>query len=269
MAMHANFPTNPYEILDPQYRWFPADETLRDTSYEKLMPPLVHKIRKKVKEWRDNNYKGASETSKSLLNWWFKMEHLITSENQDLMQFKYYFAQREAVETVVYLFEVARVKDKYDLLRYDSSEAVSTGMFDEDWLRLVLKMATGSGKTKVISLIITWCYFHKLYEENSTLSTNFLLIAPNIIVLDRLRADFDGLKIFWKDPLIPDNGYDGQNWNDDFQLTLHIQDDVSIVRKTGNFFLTNIHRVYSSNDSEPSFEDDNLNDYFLGKKPGR
>jgi len=267
MAMHTNFPTNPYDILDPQYRWFPADETLRDNSYEKLMPPLVHKIRKKVKEWRENNYHGASETSKSLLNWWFKHEHLITNENQDLMQFRYYFAQREAVETVVYLFEVAGVKDKYDLLRYDSSEAVSTGMFDEDWLRLVLKMATGSGKTKVISLIITWCYFHKLYEDNSKLSTNFLLIAPNIIVLDRLRADFDGLKIFWKDPLIPDNGYDGQNWNDDFQLTLHIQDDVSIVRKTGNFFLTNIHRVYTSNDCEPSFDDDNLNDYFLGRKP--
>ncbi|MEI8133247.1 MAG: type III restriction endonuclease subunit R, partial [Leptolinea sp.] len=57
------------------------------------------------------------------------------------------------------------------------------------------------------------------------------------------------------------------NWNDDFQMTLHIQDDVSIVRKTGNLFLTNIHRVYAGSDTEPSFEDDNLEDYFLGKKP--
>jgi len=267
MAIHTKFPTNPYEILDPQYRWFPADEVLRDSSYEKLMPPLVHKIRKKVKDWRNGNYKGASDTSKTLLNWWFKKDHFITNKSGALMQFEYYFAQREAIEIVVYLFEVAGVKDKYDLLKYDSSGAISTGMFDEDWLRLVLKMATGSGKTKVISLIITWCYFHKLYEENSTLSTNFLLIAPNIIVLDRLRSDFDGLKIFWQDPLIPDNGYGGQNWNDDFQITLHIQDDVSILRKTGNIFLTNIHRVYSSNDIEPSFDDDNVDDYFLGKKP--
>lgn len=109
----------------------------------------------------------------------------------------------------------------------------------------VVKMATGSGKTKVMSLFITWCYFHKLYEEDSQLATNFLLIAPNIIMLDRLRTDFDGLKIFSQDPLLPDNGYEGQNWQDDFQMTLHIQDDVSIVRKTGNLFLTNYLGDYS------------------------
>ena len=182
-----------------------------------------------------------------------------------MVSFQYYFAQREAVETVIYLYEVAHVKDRYDLIRYDSSGAVSTGMFDEEWLRLVIKMATGSGKTKVMSLFITWCYFHRLYEPDSQLANNFLLIAPNIIVLDRLRSDFDGLKIFYNDPLLPDNGYTGQNWQDDFQMTLHIQDDVSIVRKTGNLFLTNIHRVYAGNEIEPSFEDDNLEDYFLGK----
>ena len=86
-------------------------------------------------------------------------------------------------------------------------------------------------------------------------------------MLDRLRSDFDGLKIFFEDPILPDNGYDGQNWQDDFQLTLHIQDDVSIVRKTGNIFLTNIHRVYSSDDTEPTSNDGNTMDYFLGKKP--
>ncbi|MBV6394351.1 MAG: hypothetical protein KPEEDBHJ_03605 [Anaerolineales bacterium] len=198
-----------------------------------------------------------------MLNWWFNRQHI----REDLKEFQYYFAQREAVETVIYLYEVAKVKNKYDLMRYDSSGAVSTGMFDEEWLRLVVKMATGSGKTKVMSLFITWCYFHKLYEEDSQLATNFLLIAPNIIVLDRLRADFDGLKIFFQDPLLPDNGYEGQNWQDDFQMTLHIQDDVSIVRKTGNLFLTNIHRVYAGDESAPSFDDDNLENYFLGVRP--
>ncbi len=79
--------------------------------------------------------------------------------------------------------------------------------------------------------------------------------------------DFDGLRIFFKDPVLPDNGYEGQNWQDDFQLTLHIQDDVNITRKTGNIFLTNIHRVYAKNDVEPSFEDDDRMDYFLGKRP--
>ena len=40
MAMHKDFPTSPHEVLSPEVRWFPADETLRETSYEKLMPPL-------------------------------------------------------------------------------------------------------------------------------------------------------------------------------------------------------------------------------------
>ena len=267
MAIHPSFPQSPYELLNPDYRWFPADEALRESSYEKLLPPLVHKIRKDVTAWRESGYDGATATSKALLNWWFNTEHIIPTSDGSNSDFKYYFAQREAIETVIFLYEAAGVKDKYDLIRYDSSGAVSTGMFDEEWLRLVVKMATGTGKTKVISLVITWCYYHKLYEQDSKLATNFLMIAPNIIVLDRLLIDFDGLKIFFNDPLLPENGYEGQNWQDDFQMTLHIQDDVSIVRKTGNIFLTNIHRVYAGSDMEPSFDDENLEDYFLGKRP--
>ena len=267
MAMHPDFLKSPYGILKPEYRWFPADESMRESSYVKLLPPLVHKIRKEVEVWRNNRYEGASLTSKALLNWWFNNSHTKLESDGTATEFKYYFAQREAIETIIYLYEVKKVKDKYDLIRYDSYGAVSAGMFDEDWLRLVIKMATGSGKTKVMSLIITWCYFHKLYEDDSKLSTNFLLIAPNIIVLDRLRNDFDGLEIFWNDPLLPDNGFEGQNWQDDFQLTVHIQDDVSVVRKTGNIFLTNIHRIYTGNDAEPSFNDENLDDYFLGSRP--
>ncbi|EQD62335.1 type III restriction-modification enzyme helicase subunit, partial [mine drainage metagenome] len=97
----------------------------------------------------------------------------------------------------------------------------------------VLKMATGAGKTKVLSLLIAWCFFHKTYESDSTLARNILLIAPNIIVLDRLRADFDGLRIFFNDPVLPDNGFEGRNWRDDFQISLHVQDEVRIVRPTG------------------------------------
>ena len=182
-------------------------------------------------------------------------------------KFQYYFAQREAVETIIYLYDVVSVKDKYDLLRFDSSGAVSAGMFDESWLRFVVKMATGTGKTKVMSLVLAWCYFHKLYESNSALARNFLVIAPNIIVLDRIRTDFDGQRIFFEDPVLPDNGYEGRNWRDDFQLTLHIQDDVNVTRKTGNIFLTNIHRVYAGGDIEPSADDEDTMDYFLGQRP--
>ncbi len=266
MALHKNFPKSPHEILDPEIRWFPADEALREKGYEKLLPPLVHKLRREVKEWRDKNYEGVSGTSRALLRWWFQTEHPVETADGTI-NFQYYFAQREAIETVVYLYEVAGVKDKYDLIRYDSSGAVSSSMFPEEWLRMVIKMATGSGKTKVMSLLIAWSYFHKMYEEDSKLARNFLLITPNIIVLDRIKTDFEGLKIFFEDPILPENGFEGQNWKDDFQITLHLQDNINTVRKTGNIFLTNIHRVYNSKDSTPSFEDDNTMDYFLGDKP--
>lgn len=270
MAMHPNFPRSPYAILQPDQRWFPAAEDLRSTAYEKLLPPLVAKIREEVSIWRAAGYPGTSATSKALLKWWFETKHLIEQVGGSLSPFEYYFAQREAVETVIWLHDVRRVRDKFDLMRFDASGAVSAGMFDESWPRYVTKMATGAGKTKVLSLLIAWSYFHKLYEAGSALSRNVLLIAPNIIVLDRLRSDFDGLRIFFNDPVLPDNGFYGQNWRDDFQVTLHIQDDVRVVRPTGNIFLTNIHRVYLGDVVEPSLDDEDLRDYFLdpfGPKP--
>ena len=281
MALHKDFPKSPHAILNPDIRWFPADEALRESSYEKLLPPLVHELRKRVKAWRDKGYEGATDTSVALLNWWFNQEHLLPKSDLSayghaqaggiMEKFQYYFAQQEAIESIIYLYDVVKVKDKYDLLRFDSSGAVSANMFDESWRRFVVKMATGTGKTKVMSLALAWSYFHKLYEPDSELARNFLLITPNIIVLDRIRSDFDGLRIFFKDPVLPPNGYsggfEGRNWRDDFQLTLHIQDEVNVVRKTGNIFLTNIHRVYSGNDVEPSADDEDTMDYFLGKRP--
>jgi len=267
MALHPNFPESPYAILDPNLRWFPADEALREFSSEKLMPPLVPELRKQVKKWRDSGYVGATNTSKSLLNWWFNTPHLLPKADGTMAEFQYYFAQQEAVETIVYLYDVVGVKDKYDLMRFDSSRAVSTGMFDESWLRFVVKMATGTGKTKVLSLILAWSFYHKLYEPESQLARNFLVITPNIIVLDRIYKDFQGLRIFFHDPVIPDNGVEGCNWRDDFQLTLHVQDEVRITHPSGNIFLTNIHRVYAGDDIPASPDDEDTMDYFLGKRP--
>src|SRR5258708_32319266 len=267
MALHPNFPTSPYEILDPAVRWFPAEEALRVEGYEKLWPPLVATLRSRVKAWRDSGYKDASATSQALLRWWFQTPHIVQHAESEASEFRYYFAQREALETIIYLYDVVKVKDKYDLMRFDSSGAVAAGLLAESWRRFVVKMATGSGKTKVLSLVLAWCYFHKLYEPDSTLARNFLLITPNIIVLDRIRTDFDGLKIFCQDPILPETGYEGHNWRDDFQLTVQLQDEIGVVRKTGNLFLTNIHRVYEGNTTPPSFNDSDTTDYFLGKRP--
>ncbi len=267
MALHKDFPQSPHAILDPGIRWFPADEALRESSMEKLMPPLVPVLRRKVKEFRDGGYVGAADTSRSLLNWWFKTPHLLPKADGTMVVFEYYFAQREALETIVYLYDVVGVQDKHDLMRFDASGLVSGSMFDETWRRFVVKMATGSGKTKVLSLALAWSFYHKLYEPESELARNFLVITPNIIVLDRIYRDFQGLRIFFTDPVVPDNGFDGRNWRDDFQLTLHLQDEVRITRPTGNIFLTNIHRVYSGDDIPPSPDDEDMRDYFLGKRP--
>ena len=97
MALHPKFPKSPYEILDPSIRWFPADEDLREKTYDKLLPPLVAKLRTKVKEWRASNYADASQTSLALLKWWFQTDHPLPNSDGSFTNFQYYFAQREAV----------------------------------------------------------------------------------------------------------------------------------------------------------------------------
>ena len=256
-------PSSPFTILSPDERWAPAQSQIDATqnAYEKLLPPLVYKVRRAVAAWRENAYDGASATSMSLLNFWFQQEHrTITKTGTGAFQF--FFSQREAIESLIYLYEVAKTHDKYELIKFDSSGRVSAGMFDETWTRYVTKMATGAGKTKVMGLTLVWSYFHKLYEPDSTLSQNTLVIAPNIIVLNRLRKDFDGLKMFNEEPFIPDDGFHDRDWQSDFQPTLHIQDDLKPLTETGNIFLTNIHRVFLNENPLESFETT-----FLGAKP--
>jgi type III restriction enzyme len=265
MALTPNFPSSPYEVLDPSIRWFPADESLRETSSEKLLPPLVTKIREEVDKFRKNGYEGASDTSKALLDWWFNTQHPILGTKPE-EYFKYFFSQREAIEALVYLHDVVKIEKQQQLKQFDSSNLLSAQHFVESWRRFVLKMATGAGKTKVLSLALVWSYFHKLYEPDSDMARNFLIVAPNIIVLDRLRVDFEGKKIFKNDPLIPDNGYLGFNWEDDFKVDIYIQNQANVRNSTGNIFLTNIQRVYEKKSQTASLEDSDLSSYFLGSK---
>ena len=67
VALHPEFPTSPHAILDPAMRWFPADEALRESSMDKLMPPLVPQLRKNVKEWRDSGYVGATNIMRDVV----------------------------------------------------------------------------------------------------------------------------------------------------------------------------------------------------------
>lgn len=151
MALHPDFPTSPHVVLNP-------------------------KLRKLAQTWRESGYVGATETSRSLLKWWFDSPHLLAQYDGPQVEFQYFNAQRESTETIIYLVDVVGLRDKFDLMRFDSSGAVSASMFDETWRRLVVKMATGAGKTKVLSLALAWSFYHKTYEEASTLSRNFWLL---------------------------------------------------------------------------------------------
>jgi type III restriction enzyme len=149
--------------------------------------PCVPAIRKAVAEWRDGNYKGATDTSHLLLNYWFKTDHKLPNGQR----FTFYHAQREAIETLIYLYEVARVRRHKDLLERFStvSEELRLLQYDE-FARYCVKMATGSGKTKVMALAIAWKYFNAVAEGRDDYAKTSLLIAPNVIVFERLRTDF-------------------------------------------------------------------------------
>jgi type III restriction enzyme len=181
MAIHPDFPPSPYETLNPRRRWFPAAEELRATAYEKLLPPLVANIREDVTQWRPGGYVGASATSRALFAWWVQTGRLVERSDGTEREFRNYFAQREAIETVIWPHDVGLIRDKFDLMRFDASGAVSVGMFEEEWPPYVVKMANGAGKTKVLSLLIDWCSFRELNEPALRVTRNCLLIAPDII----------------------------------------------------------------------------------------
>ncbi|MDQ3572069.1 MAG: DEAD/DEAH box helicase family protein [Actinomycetota bacterium] len=196
---------------------------------------LVNGIRAAVDAWRAQGYPGASATSKRLLGFWFDDEH----RTDDGLPFRFYFCQREAVETLIYLSQVERVRSFRDLLDY-AAHGILVQPGETKRQRLAFKMATGSGKTMAMSLAIVWSYFHALREPGSQMASSFLVIAPNVIVFERLKSDFGDGATFRRDPLIP------PEWAEDFDLTVLLQDDPAPVTTRGALFLTNVQRLYES-----------------------
>ncbi len=114
------------------------------------------------------------------------------------------------------------------------------------WAKYCAKIATGAGKTKIMSLAIVWSYFHSLYEPNSDLARHFVIIAPNLTVYERLKDDFENCTIFYQDPLIPDE------WRSDFQMQVVLQEEPGGATTIGAIYLTNIHRLYPRQDVDGS-----------------
>jgi len=193
----------------------------------------VNGVRARVDAWRAQRYHGASATSRRLLAFWFADEH----RTDDGGPFQFYFCQREAVETFIYLNEIKPVCGLKDLLDF-AEHGMLLQPGETKRQRLAMKMATGSGKTMAMSLCVVWSYFHALYETDSPMTTSFLVIAPNLIVFERLKSDFGDAATFRRDPMVP------PEWSHDFDLAVLLQDDPAPVTARGVLYLTNIQRLY-------------------------
>ncbi len=249
---------------------------------------LIKKLRDAMEKWREEDYPGASSVSKRLFTFWFDEDHLVGGS-----PFRYYFGQQEAIETLVYLYEIEKNQDakkliddfgeifypegtqqqlpgmgithqttmdgKRQIRRYIPEVEGETiqDLASENLRRYAFKMATGSGKTVVMAMVMVWSYFHRKMVKESDLSTNFLLIAPNVIVYQRLEKDFANNQIFYDLPLIPPEW----NWN----LKVILRGQSAEPDPSGNLFLTNIQQIYESRQTD--WTSVSAVDALLGRKP--
>lgn len=220
--------------------------------------PCVPAIREAVKAWVAGGYKGATPTTKTLLNYWFKNDHRVNG-----LPFKYHYFQREAMETLIYLYEVAKVRRFNNLI----GEYAPIGLKDtlrllqyDDYARYCVKMATGSGKTKVIALAVAWQYFNAVLEDSQAYAATSLIIAPNVIVFERLKEDFEGGRVFRTDPIIPRELE--IYWDVDF----YMRGDGERAGSQGAVYVTNIHQLYERTDNGDDGEPDIMTQ-MLGRKP--
>lgn len=218
--------------------------------------PCVPAIREAVKQWRDGGYKGVTATTRILLNHWFKTDHRLPNGRA----FAYHYAQREAVETLVYLYEVANVRRQKDLVERFATRADLRLLQYDQFARYCIKMATGSGKTKVMALAIAWQYFNAVAEGRTDYARTFLVLAPNVIVFERLRTDFGSGRIFRADPVIPPEL--AIFWDFD----CYMREDGERAGSQGALYLTNVQQFYERADRNADAEPDIMTQ-MLGSKP--
>lgn len=241
-----------YEALEPLFspweeptkhrrRPRPGEPHVIESSRRYSPLGMVNPIRDAVGEWRKDGYPGIGATSRTLLEYWFEGAH-----RREEGEFQYYFCQREVIETLIFLMEVRGLRSQSSLISKfgdGERELVSRGIdpTTERWSRYAFKLATGTGKTKCMSLAIVWSYFRALYESDSEMAKHFVVVAPNLSVFDRLRQDFnpeEGSSVFETDPLIP------PQWKKDWDFSVVLQDDIRADSPNGALYLTNIHRLY-------------------------
>jgi type III restriction enzyme len=217
----------------------------------------VPAIREAIKAWRADKYKGITETTRELLNFWFNTDHVLPNGQR----FRYHTAQREAIETIIYIYEVKKIRTRKDLLENYAFNTKDLRLPPyDDFARYCVKMATGSGKTKVMALAIVWQFANAVREDETQYAKNFLVLAPNVIVFDRLRSDFESGRIFQKDPLIPKHF---QWW---WEMEYYMRGDTERTNSQGALYLTNIQQFYERGTRSTAAEPDIMT-AMLGSQP--
>ncbi|RLB03596.1 MAG: hypothetical protein DRG59_11525 [Deltaproteobacteria bacterium] len=193
----------------------------------------VNNLRLEVKKWREEGYPDVTDTTRYLLNFWFE-------QPRDKV---FWFSQREAIETLIYLYEVKEITKVSELLNKCGAFRLSGYEEYDKYPRYAFRMATGSGKTLVMALLTVWSFFNYLYEDKEKYTRFFLFVAPNIIVYDRLRKDLEDLSIYEEFQLVP------EEWKKDFKVQVVTRDTFSDADRfpppddEGVIFVTNIHQI--------------------------
>lgn len=227
----------------------PSQADLLDITARLRTAPCVPALREAVKAWKAGGYKGITDTTRTLLNYWFETDHKLPSK----LPFNYHPSQREAIETLIFVWEFEKVRSRKALLeRYAQNLRDVRLPPNDDFARYCIKMATGSGKTKVMALAVVWQFLNAAREPDEIAqdyAKTFLILAPNVIVFERLKTDFAGGRIFRADPMIPKELE--IFW--DFDCVLRGEGEKAHAE--GTLFLTNIQQFYErperSNEEEP------------------
>jgi type III restriction enzyme len=134
--------------------------------------PLVNQIRPRIKRWREACYPGVTGITKRLLQHWWDPEQRESDR-------RFFFCVLEAIETLIWLTE-APASDRVGI------DIPSDG---GDFMRLCSKMATGSGKTNVMAMLIAWQVLNKVTNPtDARFSKHILVIAPGLTVKSRLEV---------------------------------------------------------------------------------
>jgi len=174
---------------DRETRTFSLEDGRRPAGYIKATPgssafddpgifyelPLVNQIRGRVKAWRETDYRGVTGVTRRLLEHWRNPEERLDR--------RFFFCQLEAIETVIWLMEAP------------ASEKVGVEIPGDggQFQRLCAKMATGSGKTIVMAMLIAWQVLNKVtYPQDRRFSRNVFVVAPGLTVKNRLQVLIPG-----------------------------------------------------------------------------